>query len=162
MTREEILAVTINDDKGCEAISMAVHRKLMRCWHHWEISGSTSYVVTYTCQHCNQSQVINMWSKPASNPHYAHDIQATGSIRIWLDVDLHKKPFPIPKRHVRFLNALKALYPRDPRHPTYMLVWASPLDRCKAFLLMDDDRIPELADKTSPITSQNAPEMLIG
>jgi hypothetical protein len=171
MTREEILAVTINDDKGCEAIDMAVHAKLRLCWHHWEISRCTSSRVTYTCTNCESTQETSMWFKPPGNPHYTNDIQATGRIKLWLDVDLRKvPPFPSAKRHVRYLNTLKSLYPRNPRLPTYddvilhsyMLIWASPLDRCKAFLLMDDDKIPELIDRTSPITSQNAPEMLIG
>lgn len=134
MKSDEILAVPESDTEGCVTINRLVHEKLGLCWHVWETEAGTYRrhkvpPLYLRCSHCLARLPSTNYGPPL-NPDYTHDIKAAWAIKEWLDKNLD------PQRHKmsamwRFSSAFDT-YIADPN------VWASPLDRCKAFLLMDE------------------------
>lgn len=141
MTIEDILAVKASSSEGCETLNRLVHEHLGYCWHNyitkpWFATGTHKQIgLEWHCQKCGSVEFAG--SQP-DRPDYTHCPSEMWAIKKWLDADVKKRPWPQPKRHVRYLVALKTAMGQKGmiRVPWYQLVWASPLDRCKALLLM--------------------------
>ena len=125
MTREEILAITESDKEGCKAINKLVHEKLGLCWHEWDTNKITGWSI---CSKCKKSRFSMEAMREIDNPDYTHDIKACWQIKEWLDKQ--------PSSSSLQLAILKEIHDLINDWP----LWASPLDRCKAFLLMGETK----------------------
>lgn len=134
MTREEILAVTESDSKGCTTINRLVHKKLGHCWHEWpeRDMGYQVLQVQGDCTKCGHSR-YTFFREIVRNPDYTHDIKAVWAIKEWLDSVRSWTADGDLQRNKRYQKNLV-----DICYPALYTSWASPLDRCKAFLLMDE------------------------
>jgi len=126
MTREEILAVTESDTKGCEAINKAVHEKLGLCWHEYEANKITGWSI---CLKCRKTRFNLAAFCNQENPDYTHDIRAAWAINKWLDKNDSSKS-PNTYLYEKYESLVYV-------HGQHSVLWASALDRCKAFLLME-------------------------
>lgn len=128
MTREAILAITETDAAGCDAINKMVQEKLGLCWHDyatkpWVVEGTQKQLgLEWHCKKCGDVEFAG--SEP-DRPDYAYNIQETWAIKEWLDFRIDKGAYNT------FDDVLTEVL--DVGH-----TWASALDRCKAFLLMEE------------------------
>jgi hypothetical protein len=143
MTREEIMTVTESDQKGCEAINKAVHEKLGLCWHKWERVKTYFHPTAHPelqipqfhieCVKCKGNWKGRHLRNVPRNPDYTHDIKAAWAIKEWLSKHQYNSCYSISVSDViSEVSGLTIVF-------RYDILWASPLDRCKAFLLMNTE-----------------------
>lgn len=136
MTREEILAVTESDTKGCESINKVVHEKLGLCWHE-----KVNYDIPIPTEGKKKSKVFHFIkcskcgepNPSVTIPDYTHDISEAWTIKKWYD---KSSGILRTQYNETVLDATHLPKKGDFILWNTQVVWASPLDRCKAFLLM--------------------------